>query len=82
VLFRRRRWPEVVYVGLTAGSLLTSSNYVSIPRSMLVCFPLIVVAAEWSRRSPRRWLVAACVTVGGALLVLNTSTFLFNQWAG
>jgi mannosyltransferase PIG-V len=82
VLFRRRRWPEVVYVGLTAGSLLTSSYYVSIPRSILVCFPLIVLAAEWSWRSPRRWLVAACVTVGVALLVLNTSTFLFNQWAG
>jgi hypothetical protein len=82
VLFRRRRWPEVVYVGLTAGSLLTSSYYVSIPRTMLVCFPLIVLAAEWIWRSARRWLVAACVTVGVALLVLNTSTFLFNQWAG
>ena len=82
VLFRRRRWPEVVYVGLTAGSLLTSSYYVSIPRSMLVCFPLIVLAAEWTSRSARRWLVAACVTVGVALLVLNTSTFLFNQWSG
>jgi hypothetical protein len=49
---------------------------------MLVCFPLIVLAAEWIWRSARRWLVAACVTVGVALLVLNTSTFLFNQWAG
>ena len=82
VLVRRRRWPEVVYVGLTAGSLLTSSYYVSIPRSMLVCFPLIVIAAEWTRRSSRRWLVAACVTVGLAMLVFNTSTFLFNQWTG
>jgi len=49
---------------------------------MLVCFPLIVLAAEWTRRSPRRWLVAGWVTVGAALLVLNTSTFLFNQWSG
>jgi hypothetical protein len=49
---------------------------------MLVCFPLIVLAAEWTRRSARRWLVAACVTVGVALLLLNTSTFLFNQWTG
>jgi hypothetical protein len=82
VLFRRRRWPEFVYVGLTAGSLLTSSYYVSIPRSMLVCFPLIVIAAEWTRRSAHRWLVAACVTVGVAMLVVNTTTLLFDQWSG
>ena len=82
VFFRRRRWPESVYVGLTAGSLLTSSYYVSIPRSLLVCFPLLVLAAEWTSRSPRRWLVAACVAVGGALLVVNTTTFLLNQWSG
>jgi hypothetical protein len=82
VLFRRRRWPEFVYVGLTAGSLLTSSYYVSIPRSMLVCFPLIVIAAEWTRRSAHRWLVAACITVGVAMLVVNTTTLLFDQWSG
>jgi hypothetical protein len=62
--------------------LLTSSYYVSIPRSMLVCFPLIVIAAEWTRRSAHRWLVAACVTFGVALLVVNTTTLLFDQWSG
>lgn len=82
VLVRQRRWPEVVYVGLTAGSLLTSSYYVSIPRSMLVCFPLVVLAAQWSRRSPRRWLVASWAAAGVAVLVVNTTTFLFNQWTG
>lgn len=82
VLARRRRWPEFTYVGLTALSLLTSSYYVSIPRSMLVCFPLIVLAAEWTRRSRRRGLVAACVVVSAALLVFNTTTLLFDQWTG
>jgi hypothetical protein len=82
VLVRRRRWPESGYVGLTAVSLLTSSYYVSIPRSLLVCFPLLVLAAEWSCRSPRRWLVGLCAAVGVAMLVVNTTTFLLNQWTG
>jgi hypothetical protein len=49
---------------------------------MLVCFPLLVIAAEWTRRSAHRWLVAACVTVGVAMLVVNTTTLLFDQWSG
>jgi Mannosyltransferase (PIG-V) len=82
VLLRRRRWPEFTYVGLTTLSLLTSSYYVSIPRSMLVCFPLIVLAAEWTRQSRRRGLVTVCIAVSLALLVFNTTTLLFDQWTG
>ena len=32
--------------------------------------------------SPHRWLVACCTTAGVAMLVFNTTTFLFDQWSG
>jgi hypothetical protein len=81
-LIRRRRWPEATYVGLTAASLLTSTYYVSIPRSLLVCFPLLILAAQWSRSTPRRRLVVACGVAGVVLLVVNTTTLLLDQWSG
>jgi hypothetical protein len=69
-LFRQRLWPEFSYVGLTAASLLTSTAYESVPRSMIVCFPICGLIARWCTRTRHRWLVA----VAGLLTLSWTAT--------
>ncbi|MBB5076029.1 mannosyltransferase family protein [Nonomuraea endophytica] len=73
-----RRWSEVVYCGLQAGALMTSAYYLSIPRSLLLWFPLWVAIA----RLRHRWVIAAYAMVSGPLMVLNTVRFLTGAWAG
>lgn len=89
VLIQRRKWPELTYVSLTAASLLTSTIYLSIPRSMLLCFPFIVLAGQWfgkhlSTDGPRRTRIVArlIVAAGLVLSMINTATFVSHQWTG
>lgn len=88
ILFKLQRWPELTYVGLTAVSLLTSTVYLSIPRSVLLCFPLIVLTGQWLRRSlatpgsDERALARLVIGGGVALAAVNTATFVSQQWTG
>lgn len=79
-LLLTRRWSEFVYVALQAGALMTSAYYLSIPRSLLLWFPLWLgiarLAARW------RWVIAVYGLVLGPLMVLNTLRFLTGAWAG
>ncbi|MFI6395246.1 mannosyltransferase family protein [Nonomuraea sp. NPDC050547] len=77
-LLALRRWSEVVYCGLQAGALMTSAYYLSIPRSLLLWFPLWVAIA----RLRHRWVIAAYAMVSGPLMVLNAVRFLTGAWAG
>jgi hypothetical protein len=81
-LVRRRRWPEATYVGLTAVTLLTSSYYLSVPRSMLVCFPVWLLIGEGvvRHKSSRLLLIAAASSTAVALW--NVSTMLSDHWTG
>ena len=82
VLGRRGQWPELTYVGLTAAALLTSTHYLSVPRSLLVCFPAIVVIAQWLRRPGSRSLRWAAIAGATGVLLLNTFTFMTDRWTG
>ncbi|WP_214324566.1 mannosyltransferase family protein [Nonomuraea sediminis] len=76
-LAHRRLWPECVYVGLQVAALTTSTYYMSIPRSMLLWFPLWLLLA----RAPRRiFLLYAAVSI--PLAVLHVLMFANNIWAG
>ncbi|GAA3472922.1 mannosyltransferase family protein [Nonomuraea roseola] len=72
-----RRWSEFVYCGLQAGALLTSAYYLSVPRSLLLWFPLWVLIA----RLPARWVIGYGLLLG-PLMVLNALRFLTGAWAG
>jgi hypothetical protein len=57
VLAIRRRWPEAVYSALTIGVLATSTLYQSVPRALLLLWPVwcgLAVAAA------RRAWVGSC----------------------
>lgn len=80
-LVRWRRWDMVILTGLTLLSLTTSSYFISIPRSVLSCFPALIVLAVWTTKAPwwARWLsLGLC----GLLLAINITTILNSQWTG
>lgn len=79
-LLALRRWSEAVYTGLQAAALMTSAYYLSLPRSLLLWFPLWVALAGLATR--RRWVIMAYALVSGPLMVLNTARFLEGAWAG
>lgn len=76
-LLAMRHWSEFVYTGLQAGALMTSAYYLSIPRSLLLWFPLWVAIARLGRP-----VVVAYALVFGPLMVLNALRFLTGAWAG
>jgi hypothetical protein len=75
-----RRWGEAVYVGLQAGALMASAYYLSLPRSLLLWFPLWVMLARLA--TGRQWVIVVYALVSGPLMVLNTARFLSGAWAG
>ncbi|NRQ32710.1 hypothetical protein HII36_12795 [Nonomuraea sp. NN258] len=79
-LCAQRRWSEVVYTGTQAGALMTSAYYLSIPRSLLLWFPLWTAIARLATR--RRWVIVLYVAISGPLMLLDTSRFLSGAWAG
>jgi Mannosyltransferase (PIG-V) len=81
-LARRREWPEFTYVSLTAVSLLTSTYYLSVPRSMLLCFPAAILLARRPQQLHLKRIWWAGAIGGAALLMINTTTFLTDNWTG
>ncbi|MFL6109924.1 MAG: mannosyltransferase family protein [Catenulispora sp.] len=79
-LLARRRWPEALYVGLSLLALGTTTWFMSVPRAMLLWWPLwTMLGASAVRRPVMRTFYVCCaapIMVGVALL------FLSGQWAG
>jgi Mannosyltransferase (PIG-V) len=76
----RRRWAEFVYVGLSVIALVASTVYMSIPREMLLWWPLWISLSIWMSR--RTWAQVAYVVVSGSLMVGVALLFFSGQWAG
>lgn len=80
VLLWHRRWPEAVYTGLTISSLATSVWYESVPRALLLLWPLWCCLAAAAAK--RAWIgqlyLALSVPVSAAIGLL----FLSGNWAG
>ncbi len=75
-----RRWPEAIYVGLTIVALATSIWYESVPRSLLLLWPLWCGLAAFAVRRPwAGWLyVAVSAPISAAIALL----FMSGNWAG
>jgi hypothetical protein len=76
----RRRWPEVVYVGLSVGVVLCSTLWVSSARYALTWFPAFVALATLGEGRRGRLAVAACVAVAAPLLLLATYAAAIRHW--
>ncbi|SDH72674.1 Mannosyltransferase (PIG-V) [Sinosporangium album] len=79
-LLYRRRWSEFVYTGSQLGALLVSSYYLSIPRTLLLWWPMWIALACACRR--HSWLLWVYGLVAGPLMVVNALAFLHGVWAG
>jgi len=75
-----RRWAEAIYVGLTIGALATSIWYESVPRALLLLWPLWCGLAVAAARRP--WVgqlyLAVSIPISAAIGLL----FLTGHWAG
>ena len=78
VLFRARRWAELVYVGGQVAALATSSYYLSIARTTLLWWPLWLLLAKAA--TGRRWLHAGYLAVAPALMLLGVVAFTQGHW--
>ena len=80
LLLFKRRWPEALYVALSLLALGTTTWFMSVPRAMLLWWPLWTMLGAWAVKHPMvRTLYVCCVApvmAGVALL------FLSGQWAG
>ena len=75
-----RRWAELVYAGISVLTLVTSTDYMSIPREMLLWWPLWTGLAVWMVGRP--WAKAACLVVSGSLMIGMALLYFSGQWAG
>ncbi|HEX4812411.1 MAG TPA: mannosyltransferase family protein [Nonomuraea sp.] len=75
-----RRWSELAYTGTQAAALMTSAYYLSVPRSLLLWFPLWVLVAKVATR--KAWVLALYALVSGPLMLVNAMRFLSGAWAG
>ena len=80
VLLMRRQWAEATYVGLSVGTLATSTYYLSVARATLLWFPLWILLAEAAQRRP--WLHTAYLAVSAPLMILVALTFTAGRWVG
>ena len=74
----KRWWAESVYVLVTAVSLGTSSMYYSIPRTLILIFPLWILLGLWLERA--RWRPWAYGIVSIPSLAVITVLFTQGQW--
>ena len=77
----RRRWPEAVYCGLAVIGLGTQTWYQSVPRTMLIMFPIWVALAQLTRARALAW-ANTYLAVSGSLAVVLGLLYLGGQWAG
>ena len=76
----RRRWPETVYCGLAVLGLGTQTWYQSVPRTLLLIFPIWAALAHFTAR--RAWAAATYLAVSGSLAAVVGLMYLGGRWAG
>lgn len=78
VLGIKRWWPEMVYAALTLISLVTSTYYYAIPRSLTVVFPIWMLIGLWMTR--RKFVRIGYVIVMLPFLLLVTARLVEGRW--
>jgi hypothetical protein len=80
VLLWRRHWPEACYTALTAAALVAGHWYMSVPRALLLVFPLWCGLARLALR--HRWTAALWLAGSLPLMFATAMLYLDGRWAG
>jgi hypothetical protein len=80
MLLVHRRWPEAVYAALTIGALATSDWYESVPRALLLLWPIWCGLAVAAARRP--WAGQIYLAVSIPIAAAIGMLFLSGNWAG
>jgi len=80
VLAVRKRWPETVYTALTIGALATSIWYESVPRALLLLWPIWCGLAVAAAR--RAWVGQLYLAISVPVAVSIGLLFMTGNWAG
>jgi hypothetical protein len=75
-----RRWPEAIYVGLTIIALATSIWYESVPRSLLLLWPIWCGLGALAVRRP--WAGWVYVAISAPISAAIGLLFMSGNWAG
>lgn len=75
-----RYWPEAAFCGLTIAVLATSTWYESVPRALLVMFPVWIGLARVASRWP--WAGRLYLAVSVPLAVAVALAYMTGAWAG
>jgi hypothetical protein len=75
-----RRWGEATWIGLQVVAFGTSFWYFSVPRAMLLWWPLWIILAGWAVR--RRWVLWFYLALSVPLMSVWAAAFLTGRWAG
>ena len=78
ITLARRWWAESAYLLVTAAALGTSTMYHSVPRAIVVLFPIWMLLGVALTR--RRWLRWAYIAVCLPVLIWVTVRFTQGQW--
>ncbi|MDI1289700.1 MAG: hypothetical protein PSX37_07110, partial [bacterium] len=78
LLLVRRWWGEATYVLVTAAALCTSSVFLSVPRTLLVVFPIWVLLGVWMSR--QRWVLVGYVMLAAPLMAVGVMGFVNARW--
>lgn len=74
----RRQWPEATYVALMFLALGTTSYYQSIPRALLIAWPLYEMVAVAAERRP--WIGQVYLWASVPLAVVVAVFFFTGKW--
>lgn len=78
LLLVKRWWGEATYVLLTAAALATSSVFLSVPRTLLVVFPIWILLGLWMSR--HRWVLVGYVMLAAPLMAVGVMGFVNGRW--
>lgn len=74
----RREWGYAAFMGLTMAALLTSTEYMSVPRIVLTFFPAAIFMASWTReKEDVHGLYLAATT---CLMAVGVLTYTRGLW--
>ena len=76
----QRQWPEACYVALTAAALMVGHWYVSVPRSLLLVWPLWCGLPRLAQRRP--WVAGLWLAASAPLMFATAMLYLSGRWEG